>query len=306
MKPLLQSHHNHLPVEVFASELRQVCGLFNIEPQSSSSVINGSIATRRFGAFEAAIVDVDSVHIERDKASIRQDPGEYFFLLIQDSGYSQVQQGNNTVELRPGDMFLVDSVKPSLFRYDYGQSRQISFHIPRDEAVHRFGNVDCGVNISRDDPLWLAMYSVLKKMIDYECMDQQHLGEAFISLISAYLHTNHRVDHAEPSEQLLSKALALINRHYLHSNFSPREIASHLNISERTLQRHFQVLGETPKHRIISSRLEYAYKQLCLRKDGLLDESITDIALRSGFNDLSYFYREFRKKYNMPPSLMEQ
>jgi len=66
------------------------------------------------------------------------------------------------------------------------------------------------------------------------------------------------------------------------------------------------VLGETPKHRIISSRLEYAYKQLCLRKDGLLNESITDIALRSGFNDLSYFYREFRKKYNMPPSLMEQ
>jgi AraC-like DNA-binding protein len=302
MEPLIQSHHNLLPVEIFTSEIRKVCGQFDVEPKSRTGMIDGGVTTKRFGAFDTAIVDINSVQIKRDKKAIRQDPGEYFFLLVQDLGCSHVQQEENITKLRPGDMFLVDSVKPSSFRYDNNRSRQISFHIPRDEAMHRFGNIGYGgISISRDDPLWLAIHSVLRKMITSDDTHQQSLGDAFLSLISAYLHTTYNVSHIEPSEQLLSRALALIDKHCLNSSFSPRDVAYHLNISERTLQRHFQILGETPRHRIINTRLEHAHTRLCLRKEGVFNESVTDIALSSGFNDLSYFYREFRKKYHITP-----
>ncbi len=66
------------------------------------------------------------------------------------------------------------------------------------------------------------------------------------------------------------------------------------------MQRHFQPLGETPGHRLLNRRLDLAHRRLT---QGQADQSqaVTAIALDCGFNDLSYFHREFRKKFGMTP-----
>ena len=66
------------------------------------------------------------------------------------------------------------------------------------------------------------------------------------------------------------------------------------------LQRHFRPLGETPGHRLLSRRLELAHTRLSTPKEHAA-EGITAVAFDCGFNDLSYFYREFRKKYGATP-----
>lgn len=299
MQSLLTPVHTPVPVEVLEAEIRRICGAFTLEPTLSSGIVAGDVATRRMGLFETAIVALDdSEHVERSVKAIRRDPGEHFFLLIQDAGHCRVEQSGRITDLDPGDMLLVDSVRPSRFSYGGVRSSQVSIHLPRDEMVHRFGN-SCagGVSISRSDPLWLAMRAVVTKMLDSSA-SQPQLGEAFLCLMGAYLQS---LRSAAAPETLLSRALALIDRHRADPAFGPRELATRLNVSERMLQRHFQVLGETPGHRLLNRRLEIAHDRLSVRKAEVAGDGIAAIAYDAGFNDLSYFYREFRKKYGVTP-----
>ncbi|MFK0165030.1 helix-turn-helix domain-containing protein [Rhizobium sp. NPDC090279] len=299
MQSLVAPVHIPVSVEVLEAEIRRVCGAFSLEPTLSSGIVAGDVATRRMGLFETAIVGLDaSKHVERGVKAIRQDPGEHFFLLIQDAGRCRVEQNGSVADLEPGDMFLVDAIRPSRFSYGGARSSQVSIHLPRDEMVHRFGEACTGgISISRSDPLWLAMRAVVTKMLDSPAAQSQ-LGEAFLCLMGAYLQSARG---AGAPETLLSRALALIDRYGADPAFGPRELANRLNVSERMLQRHFQALGETPGHRLLNRRLEIAYGRLCARTAEMAGDGIAAIAYDAGFNDLSYFYREFRKKYGKTP-----
>lgn len=302
MQSLVAPVHVPVPVEILEAEIRKVCGAFSLEPTLSSGIVAGDVATRRMGLFETAIVGLDaSKHVERGVKAIRQDPGEHFFLLIQDAGRCRVEQNGMAADLEPGDMFLVDSVRPSRFFYGGVRSSQVSLHLPRDEMMHRFGE-SCagGISISRNDPLWLAMRAVVTKMLDSPAAQLQ-LGEAFLCLMGAYLQSARGTGGARAPETLLSRALALIDRFGADPAFGPRELASRLNVSERMLQRHFQTLGETPGHRLLNRRLEIAHSRLSARAADVAGDGIAAIAYDAGFNDLSYFYREFRKKYGTTP-----
>ncbi len=305
MQAVASSGPAFVPAEQLEAEIRRVCGAFDVAPLGEMVALQGEVATRTFGAFDTAVVTLDSAVVARTPRSIRQDPGEYFFLLIQEEGRSHVQQGETAVDLAPGDMFLVDSVRPSTFRYAGGRSRQTSLHLPRGEIIHRFGS-HCagGLTIMRDDPLWVALRAVMTKIHDTPAM-RGTLSEAFLSLIGACLQSMQACAPAPPGETLLSRALVLIDRYGADPDFGPGTIAARLNVSERTLQRHFQPLGETPGHRLLNRRLDLAHRRLT---QGLAQKSqaVTAIALDCGFNDLSYFHREFRKKFGMTPKAVAQ
>lgn len=212
-----------------------------------------------------------------------------------------IEQGGHVISLLAGEMFLVDSTQPSTFVYDGKRSNQISVHLPRDDMLHRFGDVCTGgVAIQRDDPLWLAVRAVLMKMLRGSD-NAFHLREAFTCLLGAYLTGHREKKMVSDDDTVLSRALAMIERHYTDPTFGPGELATRLNISTRALQRHFRLLGETPGHRLLNRRLELAYGRLSTNRSGQLPGGIAAVAYEVGFNDLSYFYRAFRKHYGVAP-----
>lgn len=89
---------------------------------------------------------------------------------------------------------------------------------------------------------------------------------------------------------------------YIHNNITdetlnPSAIAEFLNVSKATLYRNFkEILDSTPSEFIRTIRLEYASKLLITTK-----LNTTEIIFKSGFNNKSYFYREFAKVYEMSP-----
>lgn len=301
MQSLVTPAQKPVQGEIIEAEIRKVCGAFDLEPMRRSGMVNGNVSARRFGPFDTVLVTLDASRIARNVRCIRQDPGEYMFLLMQDTGRCHVTQGEETATLAPGDMFLVDSVRPSTFLYPSDGSNQISLHIPRSEAVHRFGRAGTGgLAISHEDPLSLAIRAVTVKMLEEGAAAQMQLGDALLSLIGAYIFSARGQGGVNTTETLLSRALAMIDRHRADPAFGPQSLASQLNVSERMLQRHFRPLGETPSHRILNRRLDLAHGRLTAGHARTSD-SVTAIAFDCGFNDLSYFYREFRKKYGITP-----
>jgi AraC family transcriptional activator of tynA and feaB len=84
--------------------------------------------------------------------------------------------------------------------------------------------------------------------------------------------------------------------------FHAGELARHLGVSPRLLQRAFEVLGVSPSRHILDMRLGFAHAALqAAARRGAPAVTVSEVAYGSGFNDLSVFHREFRKRYGVPP-----
>ncbi len=99
------------------------------------------------------------------------------------------------------------------------------------------------------------------------------------------------------SFKILKPALEYINERYAAENIRMSDLASLCGISEPYLRRLFhKVYLVSPAVYIRNLRIEYAKELLSL--GGC---SVTDAAILSGFNDVSYFSREFKKTMGISP-----
>lgn len=287
-----------IPIETLRADIGQICGAFDIEPGRRNGASHGMARKRLMGGFQTAFVSLDAKIAERTLTCIRRDPGEYFFMLVQDYGQCVVHQNGQATLLRSGDMFIVDATKPSKFVYDGQLAHQISVHLPRDEMLGRFGGIcSGGVPIDRSDPLWMAMRAVLAKMMQCGPEAGPPLGEALYGLMGAYFQER-RLQTLDPQAQMVNRALGIVAQNYRDPEFGPGVLASRLGVSLRTLQRNFAPLGQTPGQRLLQTRLEQAHAELSAAPP---EASIADRAYGCGFNDLSHFYRVFRQRYGVTP-----
>jgi len=304
---LVQDSAKRVAVEEFRRNVATQCGAHSIEPvDAKADYIFADISFLTMPTVETSIVSLNASSVARDKDLIRSNPGENLFLLIQDQGECLIEQEESRFLARKGDMFLVDSTKPHSFTYGGEFSRQVSMHLPRTEALMRFGKGSTGgLAIHRDDPLYIAMWAVLEKMFKHETDVNPQLMEAFHSLLGAYIQSveNNRGVQMEGQNAVVARALQLIDRHSDDPEFCPSELAVDLGLSPRTLQRHFQQISETPRQRILAMRLRKARARLeQLHRFDSSSRNITSVAYDSGFSDLSYFYRAFHDVFGQRPS----
>lgn len=95
---------------------------------------------------------------------------------------------------------------------------------------------------------------------------------------------------------LLANSLAYLQQHF-RENILVETLANDSNYSLRHFDRLFKELYHTtPRNYIISLRLSYACDLL-----ENTDKKIEEIALDSGFENVNYFYRIFKKRMHMTP-----
>ncbi len=98
----------------------------------------------------------------------------------------------------------------------------------------------------------------------------------------------------------LASALAHIDEAFADPEFSIASLAARLQISTRYVQRLLDEAGATFTSRVSELRLHKAFKLLTDRDAAHL--KISEVALRSGFADVSHFNRLFRIQYGDTPS----
>ncbi len=98
--------------------------------------------------------------------------------------------------------------------------------------------------------------------------------------------------------QKLADALAIM-RIELEEPWRPSEIATHVGMSTRQLERLFSKhLGKSPKSYYLKLRLEHARSLIQQTNMRLID-----VAMASGFSNQSYFSRVYRKQFGTSPHL---
>lgn len=158
-----------------------------------------------------------------------------------------------------------------------------------------------GLYISHKARESLAFRSAFCSAISADAAPSQ--SEEFFSLLESYLHAIKAGSPSDAAVQsaLLSAAFGVIGARFKDPDFSPTELSETLGVPLRRLQRAFAKAGTTPRRVILDARLRSARALLPLVRTSHGASSFTELAFDQGFSDLSYFYREYRKKYGEAP-----
>lgn len=96
----------------------------------------------------------------------------------------------------------------------------------------------------------------------------------------------------------ISKLSVIVNKHLDDQEFFPDGLTAEMHLSEAQLNRKLKAMtGHTITSFVMRARLNHA-KQLLAKRN----MNITEVALSSGFSDLSYFSRSFKKVFGYTPS----
>jgi signal transduction histidine kinase/DNA-binding response OmpR family regulator len=171
-------------------------------------------------------------------------------------------------------------------------------HIPflllsaRGSAEHKLEGFEAGADGYMTKPYSPAsLLKKIKELIDYKENVQQ-----FLHKDQYYQSINH--NGLKPEDQtFLRGIIKVINEHLSNSDLDATVVEKELSLSRMSLYRKLKALTNmTPSEFIKHLRLRHA--ATLLKTTNL---TVSEIYYQTGFNNQSYFYREFKKAYHSSP-----
>ncbi|UZR27232.1 AraC family transcriptional regulator [Methylococcus mesophilus] len=184
----------------------------------------------------------------------------------------------------------------------------VSLSIPRQVLLKRFPRADRLLMTPIGDPASLRLLNTYLRSIERDNISDDPdlsrlVGEHVLDILIYMLGRCRDVDGEGLAGGVRAARLAALG-HYLEKNYrcqslSVDEVARALNISRRYFFDLMDETGESFTEMLNRLRLERARR--LLEDPKYLNLGIADIAFDSGFSDISYFYRQFRRRFGEAP-----
>jgi AraC-like DNA-binding protein len=230
-------------------------------------------------------------------------PGTSGHLMVstQLSGMTRMRSGRGAIDLRPGEVGVLDTSQPFTNEFVGATSRAVVLidkrlmQTPADEPlVGRIANTEPYLDLIRQYVTTLA-----NPGLDHNPQLAKGLLQSLSSLLSR---TRTRHCSRDTNRQHLTRddIDSFIRLNVTNSDLSARTIASQFGLSLRTLFGFYETANQSLERSIIKMRLEHAAE---LRiADEYRHESVLNISILAGFKEVSHFSRRFRDAYGMSPS----
>lgn len=266
----------------------------------------GSIASAPLGPLHLNRVKSDRHVVRRSRSAISADTSEWFFVNLQQSGGCVVTQAGRSQHAHAGDVYLFESSRP--FDLDFTAEMALTcFLIPRSSLIAR--TVDAPASVVRHIAphgaglLFRQLSAGLAEVgPTLSPPEAAQIGTMFIDLLALAIGaTTAAREAARPSVRraLFATICANIRARLGDPSLNLATVAANSGVAPRTLQTWFHERGTSFTRYVLEQRLELAERQL----SGLAgNASITEIAYATGFSDLSYFSRRFRRRFGIAPS----
>ena len=261
---------------------------------------------RKFGDLGLLSGTVQGVRHEH----ARRDSGDDDFSFHMNvSGVSLVAGARGETMLRDGDAMLLSySVSRTISRTDPVDHRVI--RVPRAALAPLVRNIDGFV--LRAIPRGTGMLSLLKGYVDAVFDDPAvgvpdmrrlvvaHLCDLVAVTLGATRDAGALAELRGVRAARLRAIKADIEVHLAHGDLSPGAVAKRQQVSDSYIRKLFGGEGTSFSEYVLARRLLLAHRILTDRR--WAGAGIASIAYDSGFGDLSYFNRAFRRCYGTTPS----
>ncbi len=298
----------HYGLETWTRDLRAACGHFDTELAFNRSLFIGEVSKHSRGGLSLANLRTNAGLIKRERPNADHDMDQHCFLVSQRSGYCQITQNGQVIQLAPGDMLLMDSTG-SIEISPFGLIEHASLALSRHEVCKQLGGAPKTFGKISSTKACGRMLHVLMDQLCREGLEGQDsieeaeaLQAAFVSLLGSAFELHDAPGDCAASLQgsnLRSYVQKVIDESLTQPGLSPVGLANRLNISVRHLYRLFEEQDDSVCRYIQRARLKRSADDLT--NPFLKRESITSIAYKWGFTDSAHFSRSFKKQFDLSP-----
>lgn len=286
--------------------------VLNVAPRRPGNErFSGEITCREFEDTRFAAFASSPHEIVRTRSHINRSKGEHYLISVQRRGASLMSQAERTCELRPGNIGILDGMRPFTVAFP-GDVDRIVAVIP--------------YRLLRPRAPWL----------DARPLNRLPVASPLVEVCRLYIELLAGVDSVAPRESWVlvdnlcnlvalltapdeSESVGLRNiartvefdamMAYLRANIanpalSPAMLARHMRVSLRTVHNRFEESGTTFGRWIIEHRLAAIHEALSdPRCDAM---TVSQIAFNWGFNDISHFTKVFRQRFDLSPGRLRK
>lgn len=251
---------------------------------------------------------LDSVENNRKKVLIVEDEKEiHLFLndLLADkyqiiNAYNGVE-ALEAIEKELPDIIVSDVMMPLMDGVELCQKVKTNIrtcHIPfimltaKNSVIHRIEGLEKGANSYIPKPFYPDHLLVrIQKLLEEKELILQHFTQDVVVGDIAEIPVNN------DEKAFIKQVIDLIRKNIENENLNSAYIEKVLGISNSQLYRKTkEIFGLSPGDLIRTIRLKHSAE--LLRKNVL---TVSEVCYKSGFNNRSYFYREFKKVYDTTP-----
>jgi AraC family transcriptional regulator, positive regulator of tynA and feaB len=293
------------PSDRFSFWREVVCRtVLNVATEGPPKQFWARISGRTFGDLRFAAFDSSSHEIVRSKEHLASAPADNYLISLQCQGRCHITQGSDDAFfLDPGEIAVVDGQKP--FRVSFvSPVRRVLAVVPKttlDMRIPWLRNIPHR-RISADSEFADLTRSHLLRLAN----NHNDLSEGEVSLLTDNLYNLLALSFARQtsadrwrSAPQLPEILAFCRQNLGDPELSPHMVAAQFGISVRTLHSRFEHVDQTFSRWVIANRIEAI--RVALRDPRQRDMSISEIAYRWGFSDLSHFNKLFRARFDQTP-----
>ena len=281
-------------------------GLFDISPEVEVEPFAARATLCRSGAFSfMAAESTAPLPVVRSRRVIDNAPIDSFSVFLQLAGRTVSFRGEEHIELLAGDIGFCDTRQRQPFRAVYGGEhggRCAIATMPRAMMEQRAPwlrgrpHRKLAADARFSDHLRLHMMELMAGPMGETATSL--LTDSLCNLVALAAAEDFPSSRLEPELQM--EALFAFCREHLHdADLSAQHAADHIGISVRTLHARFRQIGQTFGRWLLEQRLEGC--RAALRDPRQRPQNISQIAYAWGFNDLSYFNRAFRRRFDITP-----
>lgn len=238
--------------------------------------------------------------MKEDAYAVNRRELDLFLIGAVVSGRGELTVDGENLTLVKGDCFFIDCRRPHSYKSSDSEPWElmwIHFNGSTSQQYYDFFASN-SKNIFRP-PFFDKVVSDIRKIIELHEKNEQN-AELFTSkYIVDLLTISLTVNNSEQQyDSALKQKLAAVNS-YIEDHFtediSLEKLSSEFYISKYYLTREYKhIYGKTIFQHIITARINYGKKLLRFS-----DKSVEEIAHLCGFNDQSYFARQFKKSENL-------
>jgi AraC-like DNA-binding protein len=258
----------------------------------------------RLGSAVVANVRAAASEVRHTADHVRRSTGDPSFLLhLQVAGSSVNSQAGRDTALSAGDFTLCDATRPYLLAFNE-ETHFLVVRLPAADLKRRLPNAEdmvslrCPGGAGRSAILTSFLQTVSREASQSDDVDwADDVASVIADLVALGCRGLSADQRHEITSDLQERILATIDSNLRDADFGVQQLASQIGVAPRSIQRMFAARGSTPTAYILKRRLAEAARGIELGR-----ESITDIAMQYGFNDLTYFGRAFRRTYGLAPS----
>ena len=232
------------------------------------------------------------------KTNYHSHPNVEIILIIKGEG--SIISKEKKYSIKEKDLFIIN---PYIDHYEISKDscQFMAIGIDRFNAYLKedFNKKIIHFNLKDDDYekiylLYKVIYIDSKNDINDDVINNSFLS--ILSLIKRYYNINFNTVAKSKYSFLVANAVDIIENNY-YSNITLNDLSKRLSITISTLEHQFK---KETNYSIIEYKINCQLEEACnLLK--ITNTQISDIAMETGFNNVSYFSKMFKKKYDLTP-----